>query len=112
MNLAGVQKKKMRILLWYRVICLTESSVLGQDLRSTINKHKLSWNIDIVELGELRWVFYIIPGNFGHPLGPILLYLYMMMYLLGLMMYLVLLNGWQLAKMKKSIPDMSLSWNL
>ena len=22
------------------------------------------------------------------------------------------LNGWQLAKMKKSIPDMSLSWNL
>ena len=24
----------------------------------------------------------------------------------------MLLNGWQLAKMKKSIPDMSLSWNL
>ena len=22
------------------------------------------------------------------------------------------INGWQLAKMKKSIPDMSLSWNL
>ena len=23
-----------------------------------------------------------------------------------------ILNGWQLAKMKKSIPDMSLPWNL
>ena len=24
----------------------------------------------------------------------------------------LVLNGWQLAKMKKSIPDMSLPWNL
>ena len=26
--------------------------------------------------------------------------------------FLICINGWQLAKMKKSIPDMSLPWNL
>ena len=29
-----------------------------------------------------------------------------------LVIVMIELNGWQLAKMKKSIPDMSLPWNL
>ena len=31
---------------------------------------------------------------------------------LGIRVDTGIFNGWQLAKMKKSIPDMSLSWNL
>ena len=33
-------------------------------------------------------------------------------YKIDRILYFYFFNGWQLAKMKKSIPDMSLSWNL